>query len=123
MTLSVPAQLKRAGMGIKLVVEGNDPDGQKRKPDVSLVKLIAKAHTLQEKLLENGSGSIAELARTEGLTGSYVTRVIRLAFLSPDITRAILDGRHPPDLTAAKLTRLSRLPLDWSEQKAVLGFA
>ncbi len=123
LTLSVPAQLKRAGMGVKRVVEGNDPDGQKTKPDLSLNQLITKAYTLQEKLLQIGSGSIAGLARTEGLTASYVTRVIRPAFLSPDITRATLDGRHPPDLTAARLTRLSRLPLDWKEQKTVLGFA
>jgi site-specific DNA recombinase len=71
----------------------------------------------------NGNGaSLAAIARREGLTGSYVTRIVRLSFLSPDITRAILDGRHPPDLTAAKLTRMPRLPLDWSQQKRVLGF-
>ena len=45
------------------------------------------------------------IARQEGLTGSYMTRAVRLSFLNPEITRAILDGCHPSDLTAAKLTR------------------
>ncbi len=34
----------------------------------------------------------------------------------------ILDGRHPPTLNAARLLRDSRLPLDWDEQRAALGF-
>jgi DNA invertase Pin-like site-specific DNA recombinase len=122
-TLSVPAQLKRAGLGVKMIVAGSNLHGQKTKPDPVLVKLIAKAYTLHDKLLQNGTECVADLARREGLAGSYVTRLIRLAFLSPDITRAILDGRQPRDLTAAKLRRLSRLPLDWNEQKAALGFS
>ena len=42
-------------------------------------------------------------------------------FLNLDITRAVLDVRHPPDLIAAKLKRLSRLPLDGNDQDAALG--
>jgi site-specific DNA recombinase len=45
----------------------------------------------------------------------------RLAFLSPEITTAILDGRQPVQLTAERLSRLADLPLDWSEQRTVLG--
>ena len=52
-----------------------------------------------------------------------MTRLVRLAYLSPEITRAILDGRQPVDLTAAKLKRTHTLPLDWDQQKVVLGFA
>jgi hypothetical protein len=121
--LSVSAELRRVGMGTKLIIDANDTHGRKAKPDASLVKLIIKAHALHEKLLNNGGASLATIARQEGLTGSYMTRVVRLSFLSPDITRAILDGCHPPDLTAAKLTRLSQLPLDWDQQKTVLGCA
>jgi hypothetical protein len=45
-----------------------------------------------------------------------------LTFLAPDIIRAILEGRHPPTLTAAKLKEASRMPLGWAEQREVLGF-
>jgi hypothetical protein len=123
LTLSVPAELKRAGMGMKMIIDARTAQGQKTRPDSSLVKLIIKAHTLNNKVVNSGGTSLAAVARHEGLTGSYVTRLLRLSFLSPDITRAILDGRQPPDLTAARLIRASRLPLVWDQQKAVLGFA
>jgi site-specific DNA recombinase len=47
---------------------------------------------------------------------------VRLTYLAPDITRAILEGRHPRDLTAEKLLEHSRLPLTWPEQRSALGF-
>jgi hypothetical protein len=54
---------------------------------------------------------------------SYFTRLVRLSYLAPDITEAILDGRQPRDLTVDKLLAHSRLPLGWHEQRTVLGFA
>jgi hypothetical protein len=65
----------------------------------------------------------AALAKREGVSPSYFTRLVRLSYLAPDITEAILDGRQPRDLTADKLLAHSRLPLDWHEQRAVLGFS
>jgi hypothetical protein len=63
-----------------------------------------------------------QLAQRECVSGLYFTRVIRLAFLCPEVTQAILDGRQPPGLTAAKLIKASRLPLNWREQRTLLGF-
>ena len=51
------------------------------------------------------------------------TRLVRLSYLAPDITRAILEGRLPRGLTADKLLVQSRLPLAWHDQRTVLGFA
>ena len=65
----------------------------------------------------------AALAKREGVSRSYFTRLVRLSYLAPDITEAILDGRQPRDLTADKLLAHSRLPLGWHEQRTVLGFA
>ena len=50
-------------------------------------------------------------------------RLVRLSYLAPDITQAILDGRQPCDLTTTKLLAHSRLPLTWREQRRALGFA
>ena len=116
--LSVPARLKRAGMGMRMIVEGK----QEAKPDPGLIKLIIKAHEYQEKLVKGRVSSLSEIAEKEGVSGSYITRVIRLSFLAPDIIKAILLGNHPPTLTAASLNRASRLPLDWEEQRKTLGF-
>ena len=64
----------------------------------------------------------AALAKREGVRPSYFTWLVRLSYLAPDITQAILDGRQPRDLTAEKLLEHSRLPLAWHDQRNVLGF-
>ena len=97
--------------------------GHAAKADPKLIKLIVRAHLLSNKLAESSNEHLADLAQRERLTSSYFTRVLRLAYLAPDITRAILEGRHPQDLTARKLLDHSRLPLTWVEQRRTLGFA
>jgi site-specific DNA recombinase len=119
LTLSVPARLARAGLGTKLIIEGE----QSAEPDPTLIKLVLKAQALRTMLMTGRVASIEEIAQREGVTGSYVTRLLRLAFLAPDITAAILHGRHSPELTAAALLRHSRLELDWGRQRSALGFA
>jgi site-specific DNA recombinase len=57
------------------------------------------------------------------ITASYATRLVRLAFLAPDIVAAILAGKQPAGLTANKLMADTRLPLDWRDQRTALGFA
>src|ERR1700757_3479084 len=69
-----------------------------------------------------GRIEIGALAQREGVSRSYFTRLVRLSYLAPDITQAILDGRQPRDLTAEKLLDHSRLPLAWHDQRIVLGF-
>jgi hypothetical protein len=63
----------------------------------------------------------AALAKQEGVSRSYFTRLVRLSYLAPDITQAILDGNHPRDLTPEKLLKHSRLPLAWHDQRSALG--
>jgi hypothetical protein len=120
--LSIPAQFRRVGLGIKILVDGPALPGQASKADPKLVKLIARAHHLSNELAKGSSERLADLAQAAGLTSSYFTRVLRLAYLAPDITRAIIEGRHPRDLTAQKLLAHSRLPLAWPEQRRLLGF-
>jgi hypothetical protein len=59
----------------------------------------------------------------KGSVGPISRGLVRLSYLAPDITQAILDGRQPPDLTAEKLLEHSRLPLAWHDQRTLLGFA
>jgi site-specific DNA recombinase len=60
---------------------------------------------------------LKEIAAEEGISSSYVTRLLRLAFLEPNIITAILNGKHPPQLTAHRLMDDTRLPLDWVTQR------
>jgi site-specific DNA recombinase len=91
-------------------------------PNPSLIKLIVRAHLFHTKLMKQGGGKYNQLAHGEALNRSYLSRVLRLAYLAPDITHAILEGRQPPGLTAARLTDEACLPPAWPEQRTALGF-
>jgi len=120
LTLTVLARLKRTGMEMKMLVDGEVPSG--RKADRSLVRLIVKAHAMKETLASGGTMDLGGTTQRWGTGRFYFTRLIKLTFLAPDITKAILEGRHPKVLTTARLMRETRFPLDWREQREALGF-
>ncbi len=111
-TLHVPFRVVKRG-GRK---EMQLPDGTpaQRKTDNTLIKALARAYRWK-RMLESGEfATIAELAEREGIAVSYLTRVLGLTLLAPDIVEAILDGRQGPDVTLARL--LEPLPADWRSQ-------
>jgi len=120
--LSVPTELRRSGREIKMPIDGTHPF-ETAKPDARLIKLLIRARRFNATLVGSDGVPFAALAKREGVSPSYFTRLVRLSYLAPDITQAILDGRQPCDLTTAKLLAHSRLPLTWREQRRVLGFA
>ena len=112
--LAAAVRLKRHGHVTRLV----QPDGRSpaiTRPHASLISLLARARCWWRQLAE-GELDIAELARSEGVTASYVTRVVRLAFLSPAVTEAILRGRQRPDVISAPLMTPDGFPVLWSAQ-------
>ena len=119
--LSMPIELHRSGQEIKMLIDGTDLFAT-TKPDARLIKLLIRARRFNATLVGSDSAPFAALAKREGVSPSYFTRLVRLSYLAPDIAQAILDGRQPRDLTADKLLTHSRLPLTWDEQRRVLGF-
>ena len=119
--LSVPVRLRRAGREIRMVINGTDLFAEK--PDARLIRLLLRARRFNTTLAQSEGVPFAVLAEREGVSRSYFTRLVRLSYLAPDITEAILNGRQPPDLTAEKLLEHSRLPLAWHDQRTLLGFA
>ncbi|SCA56970.1 putative resolvase [Candidatus Terasakiella magnetica] len=117
-SLNIPAQLKRCGMEKKIVL------GEvKRKPknDATLITILAKAHTLMEKLTSTDQLSLSALARQEGVSLTYIGKLLRVSALSPKIQEAIITGTQPQTMTANKLMTLKTLPSDWSEQEQLFG--
>jgi len=119
--LSEPIRLRRTGREIAMRIDGTDPFPT-AKPNARLIKLLIRARRFNATLLDSDGVPFAALAKRQGVSPSYFTRLVRLSYLAPDITEAILDGRQPRDLTADKLLAHSRLPLGWPEQRNVLGF-
>ena len=91
--------------------------------DPSLLKIIARAHHVQAHLIQNPKLTVHDIAREEHVSAAHLYTLLRLPWLAPDITTAIINGRKPPQLTAQALMRLTpRLPADWAEQRTLLGF-
>jgi DNA-binding transcriptional regulator LsrR (DeoR family) len=63
----------------------------------------------------------AEIARRFGLSDPHVRRLLRFAYLAPDIVEAVVEGRQPRSLTVNRLLR--GIPLAWSDQRAAFGFS
>ena len=111
-TLHVPFRIaKRGGRKEMQLPDGVRPD---RTPDSTLVKALARAFRWK-RMLESGEfATITELAEREGIAPSYMTRVMRLTLLAPDIVEAILEGRQGAEVTLAQV--LKAFPVGWSEQ-------
>jgi site-specific DNA recombinase len=113
--------LRRRGVETKLVIAGGAPVPGAVDPNLSTV--VAQAHFWMQELASGAMCSVNAIATREARDGSDITRILRLAYLAPDIVQAILDGQQPVELTAKKLLRLSTLPADWDAQRALLGCA
>ena len=110
---------KRSGKAIIVLPNGERAIARREAIiDNSMIKVIARAYRWQRMLLDGTHSSIEDLSRAEKITASYVSRVLRLAYLSPTIVEAILDGKYPAHLTLKDL--MEPFPLEWDRQVAHL---
>jgi len=116
-SIEIPMAFKKRG-GRKVIVL---PDGSHGHPiptatiDNTMIKSIARAFRWQ-KLLENGTYTcLDDIARSEKIGASFVSRYYRLVLLAPDIVEAILDGQQPAQMTVKEL--LQPFPVEWDGQR------
>ena len=114
----IPLAMKRRGVEIRLVIEGES--ARARRPDPALLKAIARGHQWFKELASGRAASVREIAKREGVYDSYVKRLIPLALLAPEIVQSICDGSHPATLTAEVLKHSAPLPLEWTKQRQIL---
>lgn len=128
-TLHVPFRIVKRGGRKEMVLPGNTPEGatQPRRTDSeplkaplvraqrrTLIKALARAFRWK-RMLESGKfATIAEMAGREGIAPSYMTRILRLTLLAPDIVEAILDGKLGTEVTLARV--LEPFPAEWGVQ-------
>lgn len=89
-------------------------------PKPWLVETLKRAGELRAFVLTNRQRSLSQLAKEKNLGPSQLSRYIRLNYLAPDIQAAIMDGTQPPELTVWSLL-YGPLPLDWNQQRQLLG--
>ena len=116
LTVRVPlaARKQRGGRKLVLMPGGMEPRGASA-ADTTLVKALARAFRWR-RLMETGRfATINELASAEKINSSYVSRLLRLTLLSPDIVESILEGRQPDGMTLPGL--METLPVEWMGQR------
>jgi hypothetical protein len=127
--IEVPAERKRAGLAVRLII-GAPGAGQidarqhtaAKEPDPTMLALLARARDWYTRLTRGGQ-SLGQIAEAEQVTAHYVGRIVNVALLAPDIQQALEQGDYPLELSATKLSRMVPLPMDWAQQRQVLGMA
>jgi hypothetical protein len=103
------------------------PDGtelvpsSKPQPDGTLLKALARAWRWQRMLDDGVYASVSDIGDAENISKSYVSRILRLALLAPDIIEAILAKRTDQWLIMERLER--PLPMSWADQRSLLPAA
>ncbi|WP_245469415.1 recombinase family protein [Mesorhizobium sp. M7A.F.Ca.MR.362.00.0.0] len=120
-TFSIPCpfDIKRRGVEMRIVLTNGLSNTAV--PDAGLIDVVQRSQRYLHQLTDGSSRSLTEIASLNATTVSEVSRLLPLAFLSPKIVSKIITGNQPIELTAHRLSRLSGLPLAWTDQAALLG--
>jgi site-specific DNA recombinase len=119
--LTIAMALKRCGGEMRLIIPGWAAVDQRRQPVSSLIKAVSRASDWVRRMESGECKHQRALAEPTGLEPRYINSILRVAFLAPEITEAIIDGRQPPDLTLGSLTDV--LPVSWQQQKKLISCA
>ena len=114
LTTFIPVRIKRRG-GRKVVVPAANSADKLPEHDAPILTALSKAFHWQRLIDEGIVKSGSDIARQEGLNQSTVNELLRLALLSPDVVRGILDGHQPKTLSLIWLKN-NLLPTDWDDQ-------
>jgi hypothetical protein len=112
LTVVIPLRVKPRGGRKAMVTPG--VLSLERRQDITLIKAVARAFRWRRMLETGRFATINELAAAEKINPSYVSRVLRLTLLAPDIVEAILDGRQPEGMMLPGL--MKPLPVEWETQ-------
>jgi hypothetical protein len=106
--LTAAVAFTRRGAETILVLPGLAQQNHSSRCDPALIKAIARGRAWFEELATGRARSLQVLAKREGISRRYIRRLVGLAFLSPELVEAILQGRQPVELTATRLDRAAQ---------------
>ena len=113
LTVVIPLAVKQRG-GRKVIITPDVLEVESRH-DITLIKAVARAFRWLRMLETGRFATITELAAAEKINASYVSRILRLTLLAPDVVEAILDGRHPEGITLPGL--VAGVAVEWVGQR------
>lgn len=119
--MSIAATLISRSGEKRIAVAPEDYAAPRRDP--ALIKLIVRARQATKALTDSTNATIHDAAESIGVTTQYFRTLLRFAYLAPDITAAILDGRQPAHFNRQFLARFTSLPMEWASQREMLGFS
>ncbi len=119
--IAIAVQIARYGMANRLVVEGANSSREGGVSDEPLIRAIACGRAWFDELASGKASSFGEIAERVGVTDRYVSRMVDLAFLAPDVVETMLNGDQRGSVSVKSLTVDGSMPSLWGEQRKVLG--
>lgn len=101
LSVRVPFRITRRGGRTRMLLPETDAEPSRPNVNDALVRALARAHRWQRMFETGDYATLTELAAAENITQSYLSRVLRLKLLAPDLVGAILDGKQADGLTLA----------------------
>ncbi|MFZ5674353.1 MAG: recombinase family protein [Pseudomonadota bacterium] len=118
--LRLPLQLRHRGAETRLILLAPQ-FGPKPARDPALISLLARAYTWAQELMTDPKATVAHISKRDRVTMPYVSRIVPLGFLAPDILEAMLSGNQSPENTAKQLAMHLEIPLLWTAQRRLLN--
>lgn len=110
----IPLEFRRRNGRPKIVVPEVELDFRARSQDPHILRALGRAWAWRRRLESGEAATLQDIAQAEKVTDRYVSRIMRLAYLSPDVLDRLVISREPPSVSVNELIRATYLP--WSPQ-------
>lgn len=116
--LKVSAELRQCRGEKRIILPNSDGGIIAPRPVLPLVKAVTRAHEWIHLLISGECKDLHAISLRTGLDQRYVSRILPLAFLAPEVVEAVLDGRQRPETTIDELRDLTSC--SWAEQRSLM---
>jgi hypothetical protein len=117
-TLFIPLELKRKNGRPRIVASTTEPHSQSRIQDPHILKALGRAWAWRRKLESGEAATINDIAKAENVTDRFVSRMMRLAYLPPDVVEKLVIWQEPCVLSIKELIELAGV--QWGERCCII---
>lgn len=110
----IPLAIRRRNGRPKILPPENVADQQTHAQDPHILKALGRAWAWRRKLESGDVATVGDLANLEGVTDRFVSRTMRLAYLSPEVLERLVVKQQPPAISVVELIDATYLP--WATQ-------